>query len=94
MSDVSVFTPEAQPARLRRRHQPRHIKLPNGDVLWPRKELAEKKIGVDERTAKRWGWPTVYIANVAYCPHDECLKIVTARMRRPNEPPARRRNRR
>ena len=66
----------------------RRIPLPSGDYLQPRDDLADE-IGVDPRTAQRMKLPTVYIGAVAYCPHNESLNIIAARIRRPNQPPQR-----
>jgi hypothetical protein len=60
--------------------------LPDGDELWPREELATEVFGVTERTASNHKWPTVYISNVAYCPHNKVLALVASRIRHAPEP--------
>ena len=65
-----------------RQHARKRIRLPNGDELWPRGDLADK-LDVNERTVKRMDLPTTYIGNAAYHPHDESLAIVASRIKRP-----------
>ena len=67
------------------------IKLPGGEELWPRDDLASE-IGVSPKTCGRL-FPTVYVANVAYHPHDESLQILAGRVRHRNQPSPRRRGR-
>ncbi len=47
------------------KHQRKHIPLPDGDELWPRREVAEL-IGVTERTLVKLPLSVTKIANVCY----------------------------
>jgi len=71
--------------RPRRKHVGRHIPLPSGDELWPRREIAEEKLGINEKTLKRYKPPTVYISNSAYCPINETMQLIADRIRRPSK---------
>lgn len=77
--------PESKPKRYTK-HTPRRIKLPDGDVLWPRAEFCRKVIGVTERTARNLGLPNVLIGGVAYTPHDKALWVIASRIRHAPEP--------
>jgi hypothetical protein len=81
-------------SRKRRKHKPRHIPLPDGDQLWPRRELAEKVFGITERTAINHGWPVTYISNVSYCPYNKVLTLMASRVRHAPEPMQAKRGRR
>jgi hypothetical protein len=70
----------------------RHIELAD-DVLMPRRELAEDILGVTDKTASRMNLSTTYIGNIAYVPKNESLRVVAARVRRPNQRPPRKRAR-
>jgi hypothetical protein len=59
-----------------RRPRPR-ITLPNGDVLIPKTEAAEK-IGISRRTLTRMRTPSTLVAGVAYVSHHGLLKAVAA----------------
>lgn len=84
MTDLPATDP---PRRGRRKHAGRHIKLPNGDTLVPRRELAEDELGITEKSLKRRNPPTVYLGGVAYVPHDATLQqVITDRIRRRTEP--------
>lgn len=78
-------------ARPRRKHLRRHIALPNGDELWPRAEIANEELGINERSLRRLNPPTTYLSNVAYCPRNETLALLAKRIRRPNQPEKRKR---
>ena len=69
----------------------RRIELPDGDYLEPRADFAARELGVVDRTAKRMDLRTTYVGNVAYVAHFASLAVVGARVRRRNEPIARRR---
>lgn len=66
------------------------IKLPDGDVLKPRRDFA-RNIGVSDRTAQRMNLPTAYVGGVAYVLCNESLQIVAERVKRRNQPPQQRR---
>jgi hypothetical protein len=86
MTELSPTDPP-RASRVRRKHTGRRIKMPNGDQMWPRKELAEDELGITEKSLKRQNPPTTYLGGVAYCPHDETIKrVVTDRIRRPDQP--------
>jgi hypothetical protein len=70
--------------RARRRDRP-SIALPNGDTLEPRSDFAAR-LSVSERTVQRMKLPTIYVANVAHHPVNECLNILTGRIQRPEQP--------
>lgn len=86
--------PTATIGRPRRPHKRRHIKLPDGDDLVPRAELASKVFGITERTATNLKWPVTYIANVAYCPKGKVLALMASRIRYAPEPRDAKRGRR
>jgi hypothetical protein len=83
---MSNLTPDTTESRPRRRHVRRHILLPDGEVLEPREEFANIRLGVSDKTAKRLNLPTTYIANVAYVARNASLKLVAARIQRRNQP--------
>lgn len=93
MTDISNNdpTPPTPGRRTRGKHVRRHIKMPDGDTLEPRAELAEE-LGMSEKSLKKLDPPTTYLSNVAYCLRGKTLQIVADRIRRRNEPPTRRRN--
>jgi hypothetical protein len=66
------------------------IEIP-GDVLMPRKVFAHEVMGVCERTAVRMDLPTTYVGGIAFVARDASLKIVADLVKRPNQPPKRRR---
>jgi hypothetical protein len=66
------------------------IEIP-GDVLMPRKAFAHEVMGVCERTAARMDLPTTYVGGIAFVARDASLKIVADLVKRPNQPPKRRR---
>jgi hypothetical protein len=78
----------------RSQHKPRHIPLPDGNELWPRRELANKVFGITERTAQNHKWPVTYIANVAYSPYREVIALMAGRIRYAPEPVKAKRGRR
>jgi hypothetical protein len=91
MSDST--TADVLLGKKRRGPQPRRaIPLPGGDTLVPRTVFAEE-IGVSDRSCARLNLPTRYIGNVAYVRRNESLRIIDEGVRRPNEPPKRRRRR-
>ena len=93
-TDTVNTTDTAEDTTARRRRPRRRvpeIPLPDGDRLIPRAVLAEEKLRVCERTLKRWRLPTTYIGGVAYNPLNASLQIIADTVRRPNEPPKRRR---
>jgi hypothetical protein len=57
-------------------------------VLIPRREFADI-LGITDKTASRMGLPTTYLSNIAHVPKNESLRIVAARIRRPNQRRAR-----
>jgi hypothetical protein len=63
-----------------------------GEVWEPRANLANE-VGICDRTAARYNWPTVYISGIAYCRREECLADLVARARRRHEPAKHRRAR-
>jgi hypothetical protein len=69
------------------------IPLPDGDFLEPRRQWAEG-IGITDRSARKLNLPTTYVANVAYVPHNASLQVIAERVRRPNQPPTKRRGHR
>jgi hypothetical protein len=76
----------------RRVHEPRHIELPNGSTLIPRREFADI-LGEDERTTRKRNLPTTYIANLAYVDREASLKIVAEGLHCRNQPEPRLRKR-
>jgi hypothetical protein len=88
MTDTST---DLLAGKKRRGPQPRRrIVLPNDKTLQPRVEFADE-IGVTDRTCARMNLPTTYIGNVAYVEREESLGIIAGRIRRPNQPPPKRR---
>ena len=86
MSDTETLAGDrCRPGRHPRQHARKRIRLPSGDELWPRDDLAAE-LDVDPRTVKRMGLPTIYVGGAAYHPHEESLRIVAARIRRPGQP--------
>ena len=73
-----------------RRYLP-EIKLPDGEVLKPRRDFAHNVIGVCERSAARMNLPTTYIGGVAYVAENASLKIVADLVQRRNQPAKRHR---
>jgi hypothetical protein len=65
-----------------RRLPGRHIPLPNGDVLVPRREFAKETLRVSEKTARRMNLPTTYIANIAHVARNESLAQIAKGIRR------------
>jgi len=80
MSDKSPTTAQRRPGV--------HVELAD-DVLMPRREFAEDILGVTDKTAARMGLPTTYLSNVAHVLKNESLRLVAARVRRPNQRRAR-----
>jgi hypothetical protein len=78
------------PAVSRPRQRVPEIKLPGGDTLVPRADFVSK-LGVCERTAKRWDLPTTYIGGVAFVQRDASLRIIASTVHRRNEPTPKRR---
>ena len=63
-----------------------HIPLPNGDVLIPDGEFAEK-LGATRRTLgnlDREGCPFVMVAGIKYRPLNEGLDFIASRIQRKN----------
>jgi hypothetical protein len=87
MSDITTINPTT-PAVRRPRQRVAEIKLPDGETLVPRADFANK-VGVSEKTCKRWDLPTTYIAGVAYVQQNSSLKIIAGTVRRRNQPAAR-----
>jgi hypothetical protein len=85
MSDTSIKEIIRRPRRTLSQ-----IEIP-GDVLIPRKDFARDVIGVCERTATRMNLETVYVGGVAFVARNASLKIVADLVKRPNQPPKRRR---
>ena len=75
---------DASPASARR-SPGRHIELPTNDTLIPRKEFAERILGVTDKTARGMNLPTTYIGNVAHVLKNESLRVVAGRVQRPNQ---------
>jgi hypothetical protein len=90
----AITTANRDNRRPRRKHEPRHIPLPDGDELWPRAELAKEVIGISERTATNHKWPVVYISNIAYCPRNKVLALMAGGIRHAPEPVQAKRGRR
>jgi hypothetical protein len=90
MTDNATNTDPSKTPRRRGRHVRRHIELPDGRTLIPRKEFSDNILGENERTTRRRNLPTTYIGNVAYVDRDAGLKIIADMVRRPNQPVARR----
>lgn len=81
MSDKSPTTAQRRPGV--------HVVLAD-DVLMPRREFAVDILGVTDKTAARMGLPTTtYLSNVAHVLKNESLRLVAARVRRPNQRRAR-----
>jgi hypothetical protein len=87
MSDIATINPTT-PAASRPRQRVPEIKLPGGDTLVPRADFVSK-LGVCERTAKRWDLPTTYIGGVAFVQRDASLQIIASTVHRRNQPAAR-----
>jgi hypothetical protein len=82
MTDQNPETPRVARGRPRRLHPRHRIHLPSGDFLQARSELAAE-LGVNPRSLVRLNLPTTFVGGVAYHPHDECLDVIAARIRRP-----------
>jgi hypothetical protein len=82
MTDIPT-TPATAASRPRQRVP--EIQLPGGDVLVPRADFVGK-LGVCERTAKRWDLPTTYIGGVAFVQRDASLRIIASTVHRRNQP--------
>lgn len=92
MSDLSADNSTAKKKPFRHRGpRPRvpEICLPDGRTLIPREDFARHKMGVDERTARRWNLPTTYVGGVAYVDLNGSLEIIGATVKRRNQPPKR-----
>jgi hypothetical protein len=73
-----------------KRDRPARIDLPNGKKwLERRSSWAHEKFGVDDKTARRWDLPTLYVGNVAYIEEPTSSEIVAARVKRKNQPRSR-----
>jgi hypothetical protein len=88
MSDL-ISAPEAR--RPRRRHVPRRISMPDGEVMELRRQFAEEELSVCDRTATRMNLPTIYIGGHAYIARNASLRIIADRVQRRNQPAKRRR---
>jgi hypothetical protein len=77
------------------KHKRRHIPLPDGDELIPRRELADE-IGISERTLQKLKTlPVTSISNVSYVPKNAGLAAyVAAHTRHPPQPRDAKRGRR
>ena len=71
MSDL-ISAPEAR--RPRRRHVPRRISMPDGEVMETRRQFAEEELSVCDRTATRINLPTIYIGGHAYIARNASLE--------------------
>jgi hypothetical protein len=87
MTDISTSNPTPAVRRPRQRQRVPEVKLPNGDVLVPRADFVGT-LGVTERTARRWNFPTTYLAGVAFVQRDASLQIIAASVHRRNQPAA------
>ena len=67
------------------RPKPRPDITIDGKVHKPRARIANN-IGVTDRTAVRYNWPTFYVGGIAYCEEEGCLADLAGRARRRNEP--------
>jgi hypothetical protein len=70
MSEITPKTATRRPA----------IKLPDGDILDPRREFA-RGLGVSDKTAQRMNLPTTYIGGMAYVARNASLKLISDRLR-------------
>jgi hypothetical protein len=70
------------------------IRIPGGDVLVPRKEFANKKMKVSDRTAARKDYLTIYVGNVAYIPLNASLRELADGAKRRHQPQRQLRQRR
>jgi hypothetical protein len=91
MTNLDAISREAKPKKGPRRENRHPISLPGGDMLVPRRDFAEKEIGVSERTLIRLNLPTVYIGGVAHVARDGSLAVIASGVQRRNQPPVRRR---
>ena len=60
-------------------------------MLVPRRDFAEKEIGVSEQTLICLNLPTVYVGGVAHVSRDGSLAVIASGVQRRNQPPVRRR---
>jgi len=86
MTDNATDIDPSDTLRRRGRHVRRHIELPDGRTLIPRKEFSDDILGENERTTRRRNLPTIYISNVAYIDRDAGLKTIAESVRRFNQP--------
>lgn len=80
MTDIDINTAR-QP---RRRPRVPEIRLPGGDALIPRADFCDE-LGVTERTARRWNFPTTYVGGVAFVQRDASLQIIAGTVHRRNQ---------
>ena len=85
MSDIATINPTTPAVRRpRQRQRVPEVRLPGGDVLVPRATFVGE-LGVTERTARRWNFPTTYIGGIAFVQRDASLQIIAASVRRRNQ---------
>jgi hypothetical protein len=89
MTDTTTAPPPRRYARPHKHERP-DIELPDGDVLMPRIKFA-RLIGMSDDSVRDMNLPTVIVAAVAHVRRDASLKEIASRVKRRNEPPARRR---
>jgi hypothetical protein len=67
------------------------IEMPDGDPLVYRPHFAKTKLDVDDRTARRYNFETVYVGGHPYIRQNKSLKALADRAQSRRQTPKRRR---